>query len=207
MARYMNRPSIFEIATAYEDGKNGEIKRQQKPKTNVVVNTNRIGYGEKSTVSAFLATAYDEQGNTVDSMRGYFLEPGTDYNRAKRGGSDTAIMSGSYEIIPQAEMRKRIAERNTQKGKQIKECDIKLRYNWYIDNPPGRSGIAIHGGRNGENTTGCFIPGDSISPNKENTDYFISDNGKKNELFRFFNNYGQDGIKINVGPDFEDLYK
>ncbi|MBR5455401.1 MAG: hypothetical protein IKU76_00410 [Bacteroidaceae bacterium] len=203
----MRRPSIFEIATAFEDGKNGEIKRQQKPKTNVVVNTNRIGYGEKSTVSAFLATAYDEQGNTVDSMRGYFLEPGTDYNRAKREGSDTAIMSGSYEIIPQAEMRKRIAERNTQKGKQIKECDIKLRYNWYIDNPPGRSGIAIHGGRNGENTTGCFIPGDSISPNKENTDYFISDNGKKNELFRFFNNYGQDGIKINVGPDFEDLYK
>lgn len=32
MARYMNRPSIFEIATAYEDGKNGEIKRQQNQK-------------------------------------------------------------------------------------------------------------------------------------------------------------------------------
>ena len=205
MANYLNKPSIFDIATAFEDGQEGEIK--QKPKTNVVVNTNRIGYGDKSTVSAFLATAYDEQGNTVDSMRGYFLEPETDYNRAKREGSDTAIMSGSYEIIPQAEMRKRIAERNTQKGKQIKECDIKLRYNWYIDNPPGRSGIAIHGGRNGENTAGCFIPGDSIGPNKEKTDYFISDNGKKDELFRFFNNYGQDGIRINVGPDFEDLYK
>ena len=40
-------------------------------------------YGEDSTVSAFLATAYDEHGNVVDSMRGYFLEPGTDYNRAK----------------------------------------------------------------------------------------------------------------------------
>ena len=87
------------------------------------------------------------------------------------------------------------------------ETDIQLTYQWYIDNPPDRNGIAIHGGRNGENTTGCFIPGDSISPNKGNTDYFISDNGKKNELFRFFNNYGQDGIKINVGPDFEDLYK
>ena len=92
-------------------------------------------------------------------------------------------------------------------SRQTKESDIKLRYNWYIDNPPGRSGIAIHGGRNGENTTGCFIPGDSIGPNKEKTDYFISDNGKKDELFRFFNNYGQDGIRINVGPDFEDLYK
>ena len=87
------------------------------------------------------------------------------------------------------------------------ETDIQLTYQWYIDNPPGRNGIAIHGGRNGENTTGCFIPGNSISHNKEKTDYFISDNGKKNELFRFFNNYGQDGIIINVGPDFEDLYK
>ena len=26
MANYLNRPSIFEIATAFEDGKNGEIK-------------------------------------------------------------------------------------------------------------------------------------------------------------------------------------
>lgn len=58
---------------------------------------------------AFLATAYDEQGNTIDSMRGYFLEPGTDYNRAKREGCDTAIMSGEYEVIPQNEMKKRIA--------------------------------------------------------------------------------------------------
>ena len=28
MARYMNRPSIFEIATAYEDGKNGEKSKR-----------------------------------------------------------------------------------------------------------------------------------------------------------------------------------
>ena len=66
-------------------------------------------YGEDSTVSAFLATAYDEQDNTIDSMRGYFFEPGTDYNRAKREGSDTTIMSGEYEVIPQNEMKKRIA--------------------------------------------------------------------------------------------------
>ena len=205
MANYLNSPSIFEIATAYEDGKNGEIR--QKPRTNVVVNTNRLWYGKSSTVSAFLATAYDEQGNAVDSMRGYFLEPETDYGRAKREGSDTAITSGTYEIIPQAEMKKRIVERNTKNGEKLRECDIKLHYNWYIDNPPGRSGIAIHGGRNGGNTTGCFIPGDSISANKEKTDYFISDNGKKDELFRFFDNYGQNGIKINVEPHFEDLYK
>ena len=33
MANYLNKPSIFDIATAFEDGKNGEIK--QKTKINV----------------------------------------------------------------------------------------------------------------------------------------------------------------------------
>ena len=28
MANYLNKPSIFEIATAFEDGKNGEIKQK-----------------------------------------------------------------------------------------------------------------------------------------------------------------------------------
>ena len=104
-------------------------------------------------------------------------------------------------------MIKRIAERRILNGEQTRECDIKLRYSWYIDNPPGRSGIAIHGGRDGRNTTGCFIPGNSISSNKEKNDYTISDQGKKEELFKFFNQYGENGIKINVGPHFEDLYK
>ena len=30
MANYLNRPSIFEIATAFEDGKKGEIKQKEK---------------------------------------------------------------------------------------------------------------------------------------------------------------------------------
>ena len=30
MANYLNRPSIFEIATAFEDGKEGEIKQKEK---------------------------------------------------------------------------------------------------------------------------------------------------------------------------------
>lgn len=205
MANYLNNgqriPNIFERARACDNWNEGYVQ-QQKQKTNVVVNTNRLWYGEDSTVSAFLATAYDEQGNRVDSMNGYFLEPATDYDRAKREGSDTAITSGQYEVIPQIEMKKRIAKR-----KNIKEESITLKYDWYIDNPPGRSGIAIHGGKSGENTTGCFIPGDSISPNKEKTDYFISDGGKKEELFMFFNNYGQNGIKINVGPNLGNWYK
>ena len=30
MANYLNRPSIFEIATAFEDGQEGEIKQKDK---------------------------------------------------------------------------------------------------------------------------------------------------------------------------------
>ena len=29
MANYLNRPSIFEIALAYENGNNGEIKKEK----------------------------------------------------------------------------------------------------------------------------------------------------------------------------------
>ena len=192
----MKRPSIFEIATAFEDGKNGEIK----PKTNVVVNTSRLWYGDDSTVSAFIATAYDEKGNRIDSMDGYFLEPATDYDNAKKEGSDRAIMSGTYDVIPQKEMKRRIAKKTN-----VNEDSITLRYDWYIDDAPGRSGIAIHGGKSGKNTTGCFIPGGSFESNKQKNNYIINDDEKKEELFKFFNTYGQYGIKINVGPEVSEL--
>ena len=76
-------PNIFERARAYEDGNEGYVQ-QQKPKTNIVVNTNRIGYGKKSTVSEFTAIAYDGTGNKIDSIKGYFLEPETNYNKASK---------------------------------------------------------------------------------------------------------------------------
>ncbi len=69
MTNFLNRPSIFEIATAFEDGKNGEIN--QKPKTNVVVSSTRKWYGKNSTASTFIATAYNERGEEVDSIKGY----------------------------------------------------------------------------------------------------------------------------------------
>ena len=97
-------PSIFEIATAYENGNGGIIR----PRTNVVVNTNRLWYGKGSTVSAFLATAYDEQGKKVDSMEGYFLEPEVNYDSAKVAGGDKAIMYGTYNVIPKKELEERI---------------------------------------------------------------------------------------------------
>lgn len=73
------------------------------------------------------------------------------------------------------------------------------------DYAPGRSGIAIHGGKSGKNTTGCFIPGGSFESNKQKNDYIINDDEKKEELFKFFNTYGQYGIKINVGPEVSEL--
>lgn len=197
-------PSLIEEAMMgrmYDEPREDEDK---KSKTNIVVRTNRLYYGEKSTISAFQADAYDEQGNKVDSMEGYFLEPGTDFERAKKAGSDTAIMSGGYEIIPKMEMLKRVNERREKEGlPKVKE----LGFTWYIDNPPGRSGIAIHGGRNGGNTTGCFIPGSSFNFDEHIQDYTINNRGKREELFNFFDKYGQNGIKINVGPHFEYLYK
>ncbi len=176
MANYLNRPSIFEIATAFEDGNEGVIK----PKTNVVVNTNRLWYGKNSTVSAFLATAYDEQGNMVDSMGGYFLEPETNYDKATIAGKDKAILYGNYNIIP------------TQYNWQ--------QFKWYVDKVPGRTGIAIHRGTSGENTEGCLMPGTEFYYDRIINDYKLKGSrNKEKELFDFFDNYGQNGIRINIG--------
>ncbi len=203
MANYLNRPSIFEIALAYENGNNGEIK--QKPKTNVVINTNRLWYTKNSTVSAFIATAYDEQGNVIDSMRGYFLEPETDYSLAKAEGKKKAIMSGQYNIIPKKEMLKK----ENEKRKKNKEPQIEgLKYEWYIDTPPGRCFVAFHKGNRWNDTTGCLLPGETYSYDDSTDTYNVLTSTKKtNELFNFFNQYGENGIKINIGPHFEGLYK
>ena len=161
--------------------------------TEVVITTNRLWYGKDSTGSAFLATAYDEHGNAVDSMEGYFLEPTTDYKRAKKAGSDTSIMYGEYNVISRAELEKRINSTTTG-GK------TKLRFQWYVDNVPGRSGIAIHVGNYGNDTTGCLLPGESYAYDKTKDTYMVLKSTKKTkELFSFFDRYGNKGIRIKIG--------
>ena len=193
MANYLNRPSIFEIATAFEDGQEGEIK--QKPKTNVVVNSTRKWYGKNSTVSTFTATAYNEQNEKIDSMKGYFLEPHVNYDSAKIANSDKAIMHGTYNVIPKAKLEERINKQRREWG----EKNVNLKYDWYLDNVPGRSGIAIHGGKNGDHTSGCLLPGDTLKYDEEAQDYTIKDyTSRKDALFNFFKQYGKDGIKINI---------
>lgn len=170
-----NYPSIFERAKAYEDGNNGVVT----PSTHIVINTNRLWYGRDSTASAFLATAYDKQGKRVNSMNGYFLEPKTDYDRAKIAGDDKAIMYGTYNIVPK------------KKGQ---------RYEWYIDKVPGRTGIAIHGGVDSTDTSGCLLPAEKFIHDSNSDNYTtVGTQKKKKELFDFFNRYGKNGIKINIG--------
>ena len=190
-------PNIFERARAYEDGNEGYVQ-QQKPKTNIVVNTNRIGYGKKSTVSEFTAIAYDGTGNKIDSIKGYFLEPETNYNKAKVKNSDASIAQGNYNVISKTELEKRINTERRERG----EADIQLTYKWYVDSVLGRSGIAIHSGNYGKDTEGCFLPGDNYSYDKVTETYSVWNSKKKTkELFDFFDNYGHNGIKINVNSE------
>lgn len=154
-------------------------KQNKTLNTNIIINTNRLWYGKDSTVSAFLATAYDDKGNKVSSMNGYFIEPETDYDRADIEGDDKAIACGTYKIVPK------------RKGQ---------RFEWYVDKVPGRSGIAIHGGTDGTDTSGCLLPAEDFTYDKKNDRYYTVGSGKKkNELFGFFNRYGKNGIKINIG--------
>ena len=149
-----NYPTIFERAKAYDDGKNGEIT----PSTHVVINTNRLWYGKDSTASTFLATAYDEQGNRVNSMEGYFIEPKTDYGRAEIEGDDKAIKYGTHNIVPPKQGQ---------------------RFEWYVDNVPGRTGIAIHGGVDCTDTSGCLLPAEKIIHDKNSDNYTTIGTQKK----------------------------
>lgn len=189
-------PSLIEealLGKMYDEPKEDE---NNKPKTNVVINTNREWYGKNSTVSTFIATAYNEDGEKIDSMKGYFLEPHVNYDSARIANSDKAIMYGTYNVVSKAELENRINKQRRDRGKK----DVHLRFDWYVDKVPGRSGIAIHGGTNGDDTSGCLLPGDTLEYKEHDQDYTIKNSTtKKNELFKFFKQYGENGIKINIG--------
>ena len=188
-------PSLIEealLGKMYDEPKEDE---NNKPKTNVVINTNREWYGKNSTVSTFIATAYNEDGEKIDSMKGYFLEPHVNYDSAKIANSKKAIMYGTYNVVSKAELENRINAERRKRG----EPSIQLTYKWYVDSVPGRSGIAIHTGNYGKDTKGCFLPGDSYSFDEMTETYNVWNSKKKTkELFDFFDNYGKNGIKINV---------
>lgn len=151
--------------------------------TRVVINVNRTGYGTSSTLSSFLATAYDDDGNYISSMSGMFLEPGTDYDQSTIAGSDTAISGGSY---------------NVEHGSYHHDPSY-----YEVTGVEGRSGIFIHNGNSGEDTTGCFLPGTSSTYDSETDNYSVSDsNSKRKELTDFLDKYGSGGIEMNIYPNF-----
>ena len=51
--------------------------------------------------------AYDARGNKVDSINGYFLEPETDFDRAKMKNSDTSIMPWKLQCYFQGRFREK----------------------------------------------------------------------------------------------------
>lgn len=141
---------------------------------NVVINTIRHGYGNESTLSSFTATAYDDEGNVMNEMTGYFLEPAYDEGS---NGADTAIPYGTYNVIS-----------STYNGNPGY---------FEIANVSGRSQIKIHAGNFHEDTTGCLLPGTNTAIS--GSDYEVySSRAKLTELTNFLNNYGNDGIQINI---------
>ena len=69
--------------------------------------------------------------------------------------SDKAIMYGTYNVISKKELEERINRIRRKNG----EDDVDLRYEWYVDNVPGRSGIAIHSGSNGRTYIRLLVAG------------------------------------------------
>lgn len=149
----------------------------------VRVYSERIYKSEYSTLSKFTAIAYDNTGNKLSStkLEGYFLERAIDYERATVSGSKTAILKGEYTIIPK---------------------EIWQEFDWYLNNVPGRAGIAIHSGNTYIQTEGCLLTGSNYTLNSNGT-YSVSGSRKCLELLsELFRTYGYQNIKIIITENF-----
>ena len=83
MANYLNRPSIFEIATAFEDGKEGEIKQKEK---GVYETYQDLSEDEKSFVIRHpsLAYAFNNNANKAKKAVEHFPNKEDGYGDAVR---------------------------------------------------------------------------------------------------------------------------
>ena len=143
----------------------------------VVVNLNRTDFGNDSTLGHYMATAYDDSGHVVGQITGVMLEPGRDYDRETVAGSDTAIPSGTYSVVP-----------STYHGKS----------GYYqVAGVPGRSAILIHPGNTGSDTLGCLLPGTTGVTGVGDPTVSNSRNACS-ELFDFFEQNGASGVTINI---------
>ncbi|MDR3118603.1 MAG: DUF5675 family protein [Mediterranea sp.] len=143
----------------------------------VAISVNRCFYGDSSTMSYFLVTAYDDNGNAIASLSGMCLEPRVDYDQCDVSGSNTAIRYGTYNVVPST-------------------WHEKSGY-FEITGVDGRSDIKIHTGTTGANTTGCLLIGTSGTYNSGTGESAISGDSGMMELFRnFLNQYGDGNATI-----------
>lgn len=81
-------------------------------------------------------------------------------------------------------MKRGLIKQRRERGEE----DVNLRFDWYVDKVPGRSGIAIHGGRNGDDTLGCLLPGDTLEYKEQVQDYTIKNSKSKKMNFLISSN-------------------
>lgn len=147
--------------------------------TYVKISTNRYDYGNDSTISQFTAWAYNQNGEVIDSISGYFLEPKTDYEKSSQSGSDTAIPSGTYEVHPYS-------------SEKHPNC-------FQIDGISGRNNVLIHTGNTGGDTLGCFLPGTNEgNPQSDGSPTVSGSKDEYKKLKDFINKYGDGHATINV---------
>jgi natural product precursor len=147
----------------------------------VFINVNRTSSGPNSTLSSFTCNSYDYEYSLISTISGYFLEPRYDSALSTTSGSDTAICEGSYYIVP-----------STYHGEN----------SYALSNVPGRTGIQIHPGNTGDDTTGCFLPGASYYE-LSSGDYGVSNSIiTRDNLYAAFDSYGRDGIIMNITNGF-----
>jgi len=153
-------------------------------KRGVRIYSNRIYKNDLSTLSKFTVASYDEDGliNTKETFNGYFLERKIDYEQATTSGSNTAILSGIYNIAPKQEWQ---------------------RYDWYLQNVPGRGGIAIHSGNHYYDSEGCLIIGETYTYSNTDKAYSVSNSRVwLNKLAKVLSAYGNDNIVITITENF-----
>lgn len=150
----------------------------------VRVYSNRLLKTKLSTLSYFTAVAYDENGRIMSQTKieGYFLERVIDYDKATVSQSDTAILKGEYNIIPAVDGQ---------------------RFHWYLQNVPGRYGIAIHAGNKYSDGEGCLLTGTSYFYDKTSDAYKVADSRDMlAKLEGMFSTYGKGNITITITESF-----
>ena len=150
----------------------------------VRVYSDRLLKTKLSTLSYFTAVAYDENGRIMSQTKieGYFLERVIDYDKATVSQSKTAILKGEYNIIPAVGGQK---------------------FHWYLQNVPGRYGVAIHGGNKYSDGDGCLLTGTSYSYNKTSDAYEVAySQDMLKKLEGMFSTYGKGNITITITESF-----